>query len=99
MNTCTPASRAFSAHSATTADGHNDSNTKQHKAPLLPDTELRQRQQTTNKRVSTRQMSSLRADAAPFTPVGGDHLVFTIQLGTSCGASIVASDYSAPSSP
>jgi len=44
-------------------------------------------------------MSSLRADAAPFTPVGGDHLVFTIQLGTSCGASIVASDYSAPSSP
>ena len=44
-------------------------------------------------------MSSLRAEAASFTPAGSDHLVFTIQLSTSCGASVVASDYSAPSSP
>ena len=43
-------------------------------------------------------MSNLRAGAAPFIP-SADHLVFTIQLGTSCGASVVASDYSAPSSP
>jgi len=43
-------------------------------------------------------MSILRADAAPFTPPH-EHTIVTIQLGTSCGASVVASDYSAPSSP
>ncbi len=47
----------------------------------------------------------LRATAAPFVPYGAvllaepEHTVFTIQLGTSCGTSMVASDYSAPSSP
>ena len=41
----------------------------------------------------------MRADAASFTSVGDEHLVFTIQLNSTCGASVVASDYSAPSSP
>jgi hypothetical protein len=40
----------------------------------------------------------LRATAAPFVPADA-HMVFTIQLSTSCGASVAASDYSVPSSP
>lgn len=51
--------------------------------------------------VANQAVMALRATASPFVPAAEttDHMLITIELGLSCGASVTASDYSAPSSP
>jgi hypothetical protein len=68
----------------------------QRQATSLPSSLVAVTQQVANQAVM-----ALRATASPFVPAAEttDHMLITIELGLSCGASVTASDYSAPSSP
>lgn len=64
-------------------------------------TRCRRRSPSLTQQVANQAVMALRATASPFVPAAEttDHMLITIELGLSCGASVTASDYSAPSSP